>query len=97
MVGLQVFQVSWEIANNLVDEGLSIAVIDSDEHLLGQLGKLEISLTCHVLYTRGAFMHEFVQFVHDMYGNRAIPGSSASGPLGALHKLHRGHIAFWVQ
>ena len=65
LVGLQVLQVSWQGANNLVDERLPVAVIDSDEHLLGQLGKLEVSLTCHVLYTWVTFMHEFVQLVHD--------------------------------
>ena len=64
LIGLQVFQVVGEVADDLVDEGLSVTVIHLNEHLLGQLGDLEVGLTGHVLHTGMAFVHELVQLVH---------------------------------
>ena len=63
-MGLQVSQVSLQAADDVVDEGLSVPVINSHEHLLCQLRDLEVGLTGHVLHTWVRLVHKLVELVH---------------------------------
>ena len=60
LVHLQVFQVLGQVANNLVNERLSIAVVHFNKHLFGQLCDLQVGLTRHVLHSWVALVHELV-------------------------------------
>ena len=64
LVRLQVAQIGWQVANDCLDEGLSVPIVHLHEHLLGQLGDLEVRLACHVLHPRVTLVHKLVQFVH---------------------------------
>jgi len=63
-VRLKIFQVLRQVANDAIDEGLSVTVVDAHKHLFGELGNLQVRFTRHVLHARVALVHKFVQLVH---------------------------------